>query len=96
MPRTGNNNWQLGKDLPSSEVDRLADELVQNYKNPGFRKWYCDIVIALGGSKIEDLKKKVANGENPGKLFSHYAKQEKNALFNVWRLKQLRDNLNDE
>lgn len=96
MPRTGNDNWQLGKDLPSSEVDRLADELVMMFNNPSFRKWYCDIIIAIGDSKIEDLKKKVVDGKNPGKLFSHYAKQEKNALFNAWRLKQLRDDLNDK
>lgn len=95
MPRTGNNNWQLGKDLPSSEVDRIADELVKMFNNPSFRKWYCNIIITLGVSKIEDLKSKVVDGDNPGKLFSHYAKQEKNALFNAWRLNQLRDELHD-
>lgn len=95
MPRTGNNNWQLGKDLPSSEVDRIADELVIMFNNPAFRRWYCDIVIAIGASKVEDLKKKVYDGDNPGRLFSHYAKQEKNALFNAWRLKDLREGFDD-
>lgn len=95
MPRTGNDNWQLGKGLPSSEVDRIADELVGLFRNPAFRKWYCQIVIDIGASKVEDLKKKVSEGDEPGKLFSHYANQEKNALKNAWRLKQLKGGSND-
>lgn len=91
MPGTGNDNWQLGKDLPPSVVDDLADKLAIEFNNPQFRKWYCQKIYELGMDKIAQLRAKVHEADEPGKLFSHYARQESRALYNKWRLKHLKD-----
>jgi hypothetical protein len=85
----------LGKDLPASAVDSKADELVLEFQNPQFRKWYCQIIYALGLDKIDEIRAKVQDGDEPGRLFSHYANQEKNVLFNKWRLDQMRKQVDD-
>lgn len=95
MPRTENDNWQLGKDLPASVVDGKADELVIEFQNPQFRKWYCRIIYAIGLDKVEEIRAKCKDGDEPGRLFSHYANQEKQALFNIWRLDQMKKKLDD-
>lgn len=95
MATTENDNWQLGKDLPASVVDDLADELVKQFDNELYRRWYCAAIYDLGLSKIDDLRKKVVTGDKPGKLFSFYVKQERNALRGKWRLNQMKKRLDD-
>lgn len=93
MPRTGNDNWQLGKDLPASDVDAKADELVSEFHNPTFRKWYCQVIYDIGLDKVDEICAKARDGDEPGKLFSHYANQQRKALRNKWRLKQIKGGL---
>lgn len=80
MPRNGNDNWQLGKDLPASLVDNLAEKLAKKFNNKQFIPWYCGAIYDLGLTKIDDLEKKVKDGKDPARLFSFYVQQERRAL----------------
>jgi hypothetical protein len=95
MARSGNDNWQLGKDLPASVVDKLAEKLAKEFNNKQFIPWYCGAIYDLGLSIIEDLQKKVQDGKDPARLFSFYVQQERRALKNKWRLDQLKGQLDD-
>lgn len=78
-----NENWDKGegksqlpvKRLPIEEVDRLADELVAEYSNSEFRKWYCALINQHGIERVMYWRGKAASGNNPARLFSFYAKQ---------------------
>lgn len=97
MPRSENDNWQLGKELSAAFVDKLAAEIAQEFNNDLFIPWYCGAIYDLGASKIEEIRKKVQSGKEPGKLFSFYVKQERRALTSKWRIKQMKkDVMNDK
>lgn len=62
------------KQLPIDSVDKLADELVQEYENPKFRQWYCGAIYQFGFAQINEWRKRAAEGAWPAKLFSKYVK----------------------
>ncbi len=93
MPRTENNNWQLGSGMLASAVDQLAQEIADEFKNEDFKPWYCGAVYDLGVSRIHELRKKVEGAKNPAKLFSFYVNQERKALKRNAEFKSLRDGI---
>jgi hypothetical protein len=70
----GNNQLPI-RQLPIEAVDALADELVAEYNNPGFRVWYCGVIYQFGFEQVAKWRLKAANGRTPGGLFGHYVKQ---------------------
>jgi|GEM_PF-4328281 len=69
-------NRQLDKpvkeQLPIEAVDKLADELVAEYSNPAFRKWYCSIIYQYGTAQVLEWRQRASSGDNAGRLFSSY------------------------
>ncbi len=78
-----NGNWDEGKGkgqlpvkhIPIEAVDKLADELVAEYCNSEFRKWYCALINQHGLERVIYWRGRAASGNNPARLFSYYAKQ---------------------
>lgn len=60
--------------LPIDAVDKLADELVSEYNNAGFRKWYCGVINDFGFSKVNEWQVRSREGKEPSKLFSRFVK----------------------
>lgn len=69
-------NWENegNKHLPIGLVDQLADELVREYSNPGYRKWYCKIIYTHGVEQVHEWRRRATEGNEPAKLFSKYVK----------------------
>lgn len=61
---------QLSIALVDGEVARLMEK----YRNPEFKKWYCKIVYTLGIPKVSELERRASEGKEPAKLFSILAK----------------------
>ena len=77
LGKIGNNqiaNWR--ERLTVQSVDQLADELANEYGNPLYRKWYCKLIYGLGPLRIDELRGRAKDANNPGKLFSKLAKSE--------------------
>jgi hypothetical protein len=81
---TGNGDWKQLRDdnshlpvkqLPIAEVDALAAELVEEYSNPKYLKWYCGVIYQFGFEQIAEWRSKAASGTSPGGLFGYYVKQ---------------------
>lgn len=60
--------------LSINAVDALADELVKEYSNPVFRKWYCGVVNDFGYAQVNEWRNRSRSGKYPAKLFSKYVK----------------------
>lgn len=87
LGKIGNNQTANWKDhIGIKEADRIAAELVNEYRNPDFRKWYCKLVYELGPHRIEELRGRVRDAKDPAKLFSKLASEE-------LRAKQTRERL---
>lgn len=95
MSEIGNDNWQLGKKTPIARVDALAEELVTQFDNRPYLKWYCVAIYDLGEERVRQIMGRVSDARLPGKLFTHYVNQERNALKRQWELKQLKKKLDD-
>lgn len=63
------------KQLPIEAVDRLADELVEEYSNPRFRQWYCGVIYQFGFSQVAEWRGRAKEGKEPARLFSKYVKE---------------------
>jgi hypothetical protein len=63
------------KQLPIAQVDELADKLVADYNNPGYRKWYCGVIKKFGYAKVFEWHRRAQEGDTPGKLFTAYVNQ---------------------
>ena len=72
MPTGRPSNKKL--DLAIAVVDRIADELVKEYNNQGFRRWYCGVIQEFGFTKVNEWQRRSKEGREPGKLFSMYVK----------------------
>ena len=70
----GNRRDKHNKQLPITAVDKLADELVLEYQNPDFKRWYCSLIYKYGPSKVDEWRVRASEGNEPAKLFSKYAK----------------------
>lgn len=92
MSENGNENWQLGRNIPLSRVDQLADDLAEKFDNVAYRKWYVVAIYDLGEERINIILGRVSDARFPGKLFTHYVNQERNSLRNKWLLEQQRKN----
>ena len=77
------NNKQLPKDsreetrdnrIPIGSVDVLADELVGEYANPNYRKWYCKVIYTYGAAQVNEWRNRAREGKDPARLFSKYVK----------------------
>ena len=62
------------KRIPIGSVDALADELVAEYANPVYRKWYCKVIYKYGVNQVLEWRRRAADGSAPAKLFSKYVK----------------------
>jgi len=71
----GGNDQSPVKQIPIEAVDALADELVQEYANPTYRRWYCGIIYQFGLVQVAEWRQKAASGRNPGGLFGYYVMQ---------------------
>ncbi len=60
------------KQLPIDAVDKIADELVGEYDNPMFRRWYCGVINDFGFTKVAEWRGRAKEGNYPAKLFSKY------------------------
>jgi hypothetical protein len=60
------------KQLSVDAVDKLADELADEYSNPKFRQWYCGVIYEFGFSKVTEWRGRAKEGNEPAKLFSKY------------------------
>ena len=60
------------KQLPIDAVDKLADELVDEYDNLKFRKWYCGVIKDFGYAQVNEWRRRAKEGDSPAKLFSKY------------------------
>ena len=58
-----------------SVVDAIADELVAEYSNPDYRRWYCGVINRYGLAKVDEWRRRASEGKEPAKLFSLYVKQ---------------------
>jgi hypothetical protein len=70
----GNNRLPLIQ-IPIEQVDDLADELVEEYSNPDYRKWYCGIIYEFGVERVKKWRHRASTGNSPGSLFSTYVTQ---------------------
>lgn len=64
----------IKRKLSINAVDKLADELVSEYNNPDFRKWYCGVINDFGFSKVNEWRVRSKEGRTPSKLFSRFVK----------------------
>ena len=56
-------------------VDKLSDELVAEYDNPRFRRWYCGVVYEFGIPKVLEWRRRATEGKYTALLFSTYVKE---------------------
>lgn len=63
-----------GTQIPISTVDALADELVGEYANPVYRKWYCKVIYRYGLAQVNEWRRRATEGKDPARLFSKYVK----------------------
>lgn len=70
-----NRNANKNSELTIVEVDRLADELVAQFNNPEYRRWYCKLIYKFGYQTVMDWKGRVSDANNPATLFSKIASQ---------------------
>lgn len=90
MSEIGNDGWQLGRKTPIAHADALAEELVTLFDNRDYIKWYYRAIYDLGEVRIRQIMARVSDARFPGKLFSTYINQERDALKNKWRLDQMK------
>lgn len=74
LPIDSSSNTSI-KQLSIGVVDKLADELVTEYDNQRFRRWYCGVVYQFGLPKVMEWRRRASEGKQPAKLFSHYVAQ---------------------
>jgi len=55
-------------------VDKLAEELVTEYNNSPYRRWYCGVIYDFGPAQVHEWRVKASEGNQPAKLFSKYVK----------------------
>ena len=83
-------NWNNHK--PSlEEVDKLADELANEYKNTGFRPWYCNLIYSFGFEQVRIWQARSKDAENPGRLFSKLASEAKKKRDGLEKLQALKN-----
>jgi hypothetical protein len=70
----GNLDDNTFKKLPVAAVDKVADELVAEYNNQVYRRWYCGVIYEFGFSKVHEWRRCASEGREPAKLFSKYVK----------------------
>lgn len=75
-----------GKDLPyidndiekyskrqgksTTEIDHMADQLVELFNNPGYRSYYCKVAAALSTGTIQNNIELAMRGREPARYFS--------------------------
>jgi hypothetical protein len=69
-------NQQLERRPSLQEVDDLASELCDLFKNNEYFRWYCKIIYTLGIDRVLILKSRVSDAKLPGRLFTKYVKQD--------------------
>lgn len=65
---------KIVKQLPIDAVDKLADEMVNEYANPKFRQWYCGVIYQYGFAQVNEWRNRASEGREPARLFSKYVK----------------------
>lgn len=63
------------KQIPIAQVDDLADELVTEYANPDYRRWYCGVINKYGVRKVMEWHRRASEGNTPARLFSKYVSE---------------------
>ncbi len=72
IDRSGRNDKHR---LSTLDVDILANELVVEYSNPNYRRWYCQAIYNYGVPQVLDWRKRAAEGDVPARLFSKFVKE---------------------
>ena len=72
LPKSNSGNGQSIQQLPIAAIDELADELVAEYDNPVWRRWYCGVINEFGFTKAEEWRRRANEGNEPAKPFSKY------------------------
>jgi len=62
-------------ELSIDAVDKLANELTDEYDNHKFRLWYCKIIYKFGVDQVSEWRNSASTGKYPARLFSTYVKQ---------------------
>lgn len=73
-PIGSSNKSSIKHELPIDSVDKLADELVAEYSNPDFRRWYCGVIYDFGFAQVNEWRGRAREGTEPAKLFSKYVR----------------------
>lgn len=60
--------------LNTQEVEELANRLCNEYGNSRYYKWYCGAIYEFGVRAIEDLRARVSDAKEPGRLFTKIIK----------------------
>jgi len=68
------NRDKVSNRIPIDSVDVLADELVSEYANPEYRKWYCKVIYKYGLAQTQEWRRRASEGKEPARLFSKYVK----------------------
>ena len=70
--------WELrmtnDHNLNTQDVKELANLLCNEYGNSKYFKWYCGAIYEFGVRAIEDLRARVSDAKEPGRLFTKIIK----------------------
>ena len=58
-----------------AQVDDIANELVKEYNNPDYRKWYCGVIKKFGVARVNEWQDRAKSGKYPGRLFTSYVNE---------------------
>jgi hypothetical protein len=53
-------------------VDQLVDEILIDYQNHGYKKWYYKVVYEFGIENVLEWRRRASEGNEPSKLFTKY------------------------
>ena len=56
--------------LSVAKADEIIEEIVLEYRNPAYRKWYLKVLYDFGPQKVHEWRRRAAEGKEPGKLFT--------------------------
>ncbi|RYF29755.1 MAG: hypothetical protein EOO17_00160 [Chloroflexi bacterium] len=71
-----NNDIDSRKYNQSKRVEYIADQLVAEFKNSGFRAFYCKVAYKLSEANIWNNVEQAKKGNSPAKLFTFLCKRD--------------------
>lgn len=77
------NKQKAKKELPINAVDRLVEEILAEYQNNNYRKWYYKVVYEFGIESVLEWMRRAKEGSEPSKLFTKYVNDARK--YRKWR-----------